>query len=342
MIDKQTPLAIADPTAPRVYQVRDWDKHFENRQSRVVKNLLWVPVPNSHDGEGYRYVMAEVDGLAIYGAWQLILQVASKCQQRGTLMRDDGTPMTARMISVKCGWSRERDIQRALDFCSQPEVGWITVLNPNEIKGKQTECQHADSTLTVECQSTGQEGRKEGTPRRENDRAVADEQRNGKDTTDQSKRTDPVAVDHPHNSHADRVDPRLKAAAVSVVRVVYALQGDTDMNREPLIEELDPVMSALSNGFVEKELVAVAKMVKTAWRDRGDMMIHFCPKTLYRLDKLRSQVNVARSHGLLSPPRESHANAPRRSYQPEKLSPTEQAEVDALVKGLSEKYKRKG
>ena len=108
-----------------LYKIRDWNKLFENAQSRKIKRLSWVPVPNKHDGEGFRLILAEDDGLKIYAAWHLILQVASKCQPRGILARSDGSPLPAVAIALKVGWKHADDIQRALDFCALPAIGWI-------------------------------------------------------------------------------------------------------------------------------------------------------------------------------------------------------------------------
>lgn len=107
------------------YRIKDWDKHFENAASRKLDTLNWVPVPNKHDGEGYRTIIMEKDGIVMYGCWHLILQVASKCQPRGSLVRSDGTPHTAKSISIKTGCPDVDAIQRTLDFCASPEVAWI-------------------------------------------------------------------------------------------------------------------------------------------------------------------------------------------------------------------------
>ncbi len=112
----------------KTYRINEWDKHFENNRTRVMDELRWVPVPNKHDGEGYKTIMAEPDGIIIYACWHLILQVASKCHPRGTLVRSDGTPHTARSIAIKTGCRSVDHVQRALDFCSTPEVGWITCI----------------------------------------------------------------------------------------------------------------------------------------------------------------------------------------------------------------------
>lgn len=109
----------------REYRIKDWDKHFENAASRKLDSLNWVPVPNKHDGEGFRTIITEKDGIIMYGCWHLILQVASKCQPRGSLVRSDGSPHTAKSISIKTGYNNIEAIQRTLDFCSSTEVGWL-------------------------------------------------------------------------------------------------------------------------------------------------------------------------------------------------------------------------
>lgn len=72
----------------KVYRIRDWDRHFENNRTRELKNLSWVPVPNKQDGDGYTEIMSHKNGAAHFGCWHAILQVASKCDPRGTLLRD--------------------------------------------------------------------------------------------------------------------------------------------------------------------------------------------------------------------------------------------------------------
>ncbi len=112
-----------------IYRIRNWDKHYENNRTREMVKMSWVPVPNKHDGEGFQRIMREKDGLVIYGCWHLILQVASKClRPRGTLLRDDGTPLDAASIALKTGVRDEKLIQRALDFCCLPQVAWIEQL----------------------------------------------------------------------------------------------------------------------------------------------------------------------------------------------------------------------
>ena len=111
----------------KTYRIKNWNVHFENNKTRVIDNLRWVPVPNKHDGEGFLTIMEQEDGLVIYGCWHLILQVASKCRERGLLVRDDGTPHTAKSIALKSGCRQVSAIVRALEFCASEQVGWIEV-----------------------------------------------------------------------------------------------------------------------------------------------------------------------------------------------------------------------
>lgn len=72
----------------KVLRIVDWGRHFENNRTRELKRMDWVPVPNKHDGDGFTELLDHRDGVLHYGAWHLILQVASKCVPRGTLLRD--------------------------------------------------------------------------------------------------------------------------------------------------------------------------------------------------------------------------------------------------------------
>ncbi len=114
-----------------VYRIKDWDKHFENHQSRKLENLNWVPFPNKHDGDGYIELTQEHhNGCAHYGAWCVLAQVASKCEPRGTLIRDGGRPHTPETLSRKTGFPKEL-LQEALErLCGS--VNWMEVV---EIEG---------------------------------------------------------------------------------------------------------------------------------------------------------------------------------------------------------------
>lgn len=119
----------------KLYRIKDWDRHFEVSQTRKCARLTWVATPNKHDGKSYRRLMRHPDGAAIYGAWCLILQVASKCPERGVL--SDGTdPLTAEDLALKTDCP-EKWFDLALELLSTPEIGWLLV----------ADYQHAPSTV---------------------------------------------------------------------------------------------------------------------------------------------------------------------------------------------------
>ena len=125
------------------YRVRDWDQHFENSRSRDYKKLDWVPIPNKHDGKGYRRLIALENGPALFAAWVLIVQVASKCPQRGVLADEDG-PLDADDLSHKTGCPAEVFAQAFNALC-QPKIGWMEAEQLTESVSTLTD---AVSTLT--------------------------------------------------------------------------------------------------------------------------------------------------------------------------------------------------
>lgn len=84
----------------QAYRIRDWEKHFENNRTRELKRMDWLPVPNKHDGSGFTALLDHPNGVAHYGAWHLILQVASKCDPRGTLLREG---VNGIKVALSCG-----------------------------------------------------------------------------------------------------------------------------------------------------------------------------------------------------------------------------------------------
>lgn len=111
------------------YQIKDWERHFENAKSRTYNQCSFVCVPNKQHGLGFTRIMAEVDGAAIFGILNLLLQAASR-QPRprlGWLTEDgtkDGTPLTSEDLALR--WRRpEQEVRRALTFLSSTKIGWI-------------------------------------------------------------------------------------------------------------------------------------------------------------------------------------------------------------------------
>lgn len=109
-----------------LYSIRNWSEVFENSQSRQYQRLNWTPLPNKHDGKSYRRLISMADGPALYGAWVLLVQVASKCPQRGVLADQDG-PLDAEDLSHKTGAPAELFV-RAFEALTHSKIAWLEVV----------------------------------------------------------------------------------------------------------------------------------------------------------------------------------------------------------------------
>jgi hypothetical protein len=112
-----------------VYQVRDWDAHYENYKSREVDECSFVCVPNKQHGMGLTRILAEPDGAAIYGVWNLILGACSRQRRprNGWLTHDGtegGTPWSVEDLALRWRMTRE-EVTRALEFLCSDAVGWM-------------------------------------------------------------------------------------------------------------------------------------------------------------------------------------------------------------------------
>lgn len=117
----------------KLYRVKDWKKIYENNRTRELKHMAWVPVPNSHDGDGYTALVCRKDGPQLFGAWVVILQVASRCGERGTLLRDNGTPHDSASIARMTRFP-ESTIKEALNTLSSTECGWLEIIGDEELE----------------------------------------------------------------------------------------------------------------------------------------------------------------------------------------------------------------
>ena len=73
-----------------VYRVKDWDDHFESRDSRRLKKMQWLKLSTKINGDQYAELLSgHPDGPKHFAAWIGILQVAANCENRGTLIREN-------------------------------------------------------------------------------------------------------------------------------------------------------------------------------------------------------------------------------------------------------------
>jgi hypothetical protein len=141
-------------TATGLLRVRNWDAHYEINRTRVLKRMLWLPLPNRLDNDGYIELVSHQNGAAHFGAWIGTVQVASRCKPRGTLMRDDGTPHTveslARITRIPAGVFEEA-VPRLLS------IGWLELIQGDsalarvsaDIPHEPAEIAHHDASTTA-------------------------------------------------------------------------------------------------------------------------------------------------------------------------------------------------
>lgn len=110
-----------------LFVVKDWDTLFEIASSRKLKKLGWVAIPNVHDSMAYCRIMERKDGPEIFAAWILIIQLASRCSERGVLASSDGRPYCSEEMAVKTR-GPERIFSLALPYLV--EAGWLESTPP--------------------------------------------------------------------------------------------------------------------------------------------------------------------------------------------------------------------
>lgn len=139
------------------YRIRGWDELFENAQSRKCARLTWVPVPNKHDGKSFRRLMGLPNGPSLYGAWLLLLQVASKCPERGVLADEDG-PLTAEDLSLKTGCPESLFAEVFTELVSN-KIPWLMAERLDENGEVVAEWERATSPLPAPSTDAGLNGR---------------------------------------------------------------------------------------------------------------------------------------------------------------------------------------
>ena len=129
----------------QAYRISNWDSLFENRASRRVANARWVPVPNKHDGNGFRRVATHERCCEVFTAWNLMLQVASKMPERGVL-HDGDSPLDSEDLAMMTGFPKSA-FDVAFEVLTRKKIGWL------EIPPKQTKSNFPESESTFPNQS---------------------------------------------------------------------------------------------------------------------------------------------------------------------------------------------
>jgi len=78
--------------AVRFLRIKNWNELYENNETRKLKNLHWVRVPNGMESISFRELISHRNGLAHFGVWILLLELASKqpAPRDGTISRSGG------------------------------------------------------------------------------------------------------------------------------------------------------------------------------------------------------------------------------------------------------------
>lgn len=135
----------------KLYIINKWNELYENNRSRSVSDLTWVPISNRHDGEHYTAIVSHEHGSKIFAAFILMVEVASRCQPRGMLIRDNRTPHTAQTLSTKTRAPIEW-FELAIKYLEK-ETDWLLV------QDFQQRTLLADSQLSDDCQADDTEGK---------------------------------------------------------------------------------------------------------------------------------------------------------------------------------------
>lgn len=114
--------------AMKLYRIKDWSQLYENNRTKELKKLGWFPMPNKQDGDGYTLIVDRPDGAAILGAWLVCIQIASRCDPRGTLLRDCKIPHDSASLS-RMSRLPSKIIESMLELTSSSEVNWIEVVD---------------------------------------------------------------------------------------------------------------------------------------------------------------------------------------------------------------------
>lgn len=145
----------------KLYRIKNWNFLYENNRTRELKKLDWFPMSNKQDGDGYTAIMEHKNGASILGAFVACAQIASRCDPRGTLIRDGQKPHNARSLS-RMSRIPEAIIQEMLDVCSGHDVNWLETLDVPALSAGECDTKAAPSCDDTATGCLEGKGKKEG------------------------------------------------------------------------------------------------------------------------------------------------------------------------------------
>lgn len=115
----------------KAFKIKNWDKFFENSESRKLKKLSWVLLPNKWDGLSFSRLRKHKNCIVAFAGWVLMLEIASKMPRRGLLVTADGVSLTPDDMSDMTGFHADI-FQKAIEVLMDKKIGWIEQINIDE------------------------------------------------------------------------------------------------------------------------------------------------------------------------------------------------------------------
>lgn len=116
----------------KAFRIKGWNKHYENNRSRELRRPEWFPCSNSFEGRGYMELCDNPAGTSHYGAWVMLLAVASRMPARGLLVTDSGHPLSIKDIARMTRGSEAVFLEAMPRLLA---IGWVEeveVITPGE------------------------------------------------------------------------------------------------------------------------------------------------------------------------------------------------------------------
>lgn len=127
-----TDLGLVKDTIP-LYQIVDYERHFENYKSKTIERCSWFAMPNKHGGVGWSNLMARPNGAVIYGIWVCLVQLCSRQRlpRCGYLTADGKRDGRRYSVSELARLFRrpEMEIRQCFAAVTRPEIDFIRLLD---------------------------------------------------------------------------------------------------------------------------------------------------------------------------------------------------------------------
>jgi len=111
-------------------RIVDWDRNFETYESRkrYKGGMRWVAMPNKMTGSGFRTLTSGPSGMADFGGWCMIVEIASAQAVRGMLPKGSGrNPHDIDGICESLSWITHQEVGafKPLVHRLLHEIGWL-------------------------------------------------------------------------------------------------------------------------------------------------------------------------------------------------------------------------